>query len=285
MSNDSSHNEEYPELGKLLKSLPKKAASPDFEMRLQRRIKEGKSVIPEKGFTEKEFSSFRIPTFAFSLMTLLVVGTIAYYAYFRSPEVQQLPEQEIPVLNDRESAPVQSSPDKAISPDQSTPDIHIKEQTTDAAVTTQQSQETGETSASVKQEAEPKQKQLMEYRALPRKTEPLNSETKENAIQEESRQEVGLPPAQMAAPVQEDPRQEQEITLPEKKNDAISAPTYLPPQIPVSKGIAPALKSATQLNAFIERDSVMIRDSIRADSLQKLLKLNRKNQKIRKPFN
>ncbi len=285
MSNEPSHNEEYPELRKLLKSLPKKAASPDFEMRLQQRINEGKSTLPEKGFAEKEFSPFRIPTFAFSLMTLIVVGTIAYYAYVRNPEVQQLPEKEIPVLNDRESAPVQSSPDKAITPDQSKPDINIKEQTTDAAVTTQQSQETGEISTSVKQEAEPKQKQLMEYRALPQKTEPLNAETKENNIQEESRQEVGLPPAQMAAPVQEDARQEQEITLPEKKNDAVSAPMYLPPQVPVSKSVAPALKSAAQLNSFVERDSAMIRDSIKADSLQKLLKLNRKNQRIRKPFN
>lgn len=283
MSNEPSHNEDHPELRKLLKALPKKTASADFEMRLQRRLNEGKSSTQSETFFGKLFDSFRVPAFAYSLMTLLVVGTISYYAFFRDTGSPRLPEREIPVLNDR--APEQPSADKVIPQEATTTNQTVDERAKDAVK--------GKSQVSTEQlpeQASKPEKELLQFRSVPQKSEQANVEMKENLIDEAPRQEVSAPAQEMSAPVQDEVRQEEQISLPEKKSDG-NVQSIVPQSenvtAPLLNKILPQMKSAGQLNAFVERDSTTIRDSIKADSLMKLqkLKLLRQNQRIRKPNN
>jgi hypothetical protein len=102
--NEHQHDSEYQRLRKLLKELPKMDASPDFEMKLQRRIHQE---------SEDKFrfldSIRRIPVFAYSLVTILLVGGISYYAFFKHgsiPSQEQLPPDHVVIPLPEKSAAV-----------------------------------------------------------------------------------------------------------------------------------------------------------------------------------
>lgn len=100
--NEQEHDNEYQRLRKLLKELPMVDASPDFEMKLQRRIHQ------ESAAKFRFFASLRrIPVFAYSLVTLLLVGGISYYAFFKHgsiPSQEQVPPDHVVIPLPEKSA-------------------------------------------------------------------------------------------------------------------------------------------------------------------------------------
>lgn len=93
------HNDEHDPVRKLLKQLPPVKASSDFEQRLQRRISSGEVKSESEGFIDKLFRPSRLPAFVYSLATVIVLGTIAYYA-FRNAGIT--PAENIASLQDKE---------------------------------------------------------------------------------------------------------------------------------------------------------------------------------------
>jgi hypothetical protein len=109
LTDPEQHNDDPHPVRKLLKRLPKVEASADFEQRLQRRIAEEgkKSAMP--GRWKELLLPKRIPVFAYSLVTLVVVGVVSYYSIFRSG---RMPRKEIPIVQENEktiSAPASES--------------------------------------------------------------------------------------------------------------------------------------------------------------------------------
>lgn len=103
MENTEEHNDNQENIRRLLKELPKVQASPDFEQRLQRRI----SHETTPGWLERFFRPARIPAFAYSLTTVVVVGIISYYAFFRPGTA---PRPELPPVQDSLKIAAQSEP-------------------------------------------------------------------------------------------------------------------------------------------------------------------------------
>ena len=85
---------------RLLKELPKVEASPDFEMRLHRGIEEAKNASSDGNILASVKRRFAFPAYAYSLLTVVVVMLISYYAFFRSSEDPALPGFDRPVLRD-----------------------------------------------------------------------------------------------------------------------------------------------------------------------------------------
>ena len=117
---------EYERLRKLLKELPKAGASKNFEANLQRRIQYSLSDGYRNGFLGFLAPLRRVPTLAYSLVTLLLVGGISYYAFFKHGSI---PSQE------------QSPPDRGVIliPEKSTtviPADTVREKRAGAAVDT-----------------------------------------------------------------------------------------------------------------------------------------------------
>ena len=99
MNNAEEQKGKRQEVDKLLKGLPKVQASADFEERLHRRIAETATDRPAGGWIKHVFGTRPIPALAYSLSTLVLVGIISYYAFFRSGSVPT-PEQLVPPQTD-----------------------------------------------------------------------------------------------------------------------------------------------------------------------------------------
>jgi hypothetical protein len=83
------HDDNQHPLRKLLQGLPKVAAAPDFDERLQRRV----AAMEDRD--RATWFQRCIPAFAYSVLTLVVVGVISYYAFLRvSPNGKQIPSSE-----------------------------------------------------------------------------------------------------------------------------------------------------------------------------------------------
>jgi hypothetical protein len=95
--------EEHLPVRRLLKELPAVKASPDFEQRLLRRIKEG---APAAAPDAPKRRLLAVPVFAYSLLTLLLVGVISYYTFYRSSDA--------PVM--RDSAPREPAERRSAAP-------------------------------------------------------------------------------------------------------------------------------------------------------------------------
>lgn len=96
-------HEEHRPVRRLLKELPKVEASPDFEQRLQRRIREGGSLPASASGGAERARGFTIPVFAYSLLTVLLVGLISYYSFFRTAETPVVPKAVRPAPAERRS--------------------------------------------------------------------------------------------------------------------------------------------------------------------------------------
>jgi hypothetical protein len=94
MKNEEEQKDKRREVDKLLKGLQKVQASPDFEERLHRRIAETAAGRPAGGWWIHVFGPRRIPALAYSLATLVLVGIVSYYAFFRSGNVPT-PQQSL----------------------------------------------------------------------------------------------------------------------------------------------------------------------------------------------
>jgi hypothetical protein len=79
--------------------LPKVQASADFEQRLQRRLAGNVESPATGGWLGKFLAPRRIPVFAYSLATLVLVGVVSYFAFFRSGIV---PRGEQPMILETE---------------------------------------------------------------------------------------------------------------------------------------------------------------------------------------
>ena len=99
MNNAEEQKGKRQEVDKLLKGLPKVQASADFEERLHRRIAETATDRPAGGWIKHVFGKRPIPALAYSLSTLVLVGIVSYYAFFRSGSVPT-PEQLVPPQTD-----------------------------------------------------------------------------------------------------------------------------------------------------------------------------------------
>ncbi len=87
------HDNDNASVRKALKESRRVKASPDFEARLQRRIAESREVPALSRFWESVRLPNRIPAFAYSLATVVVLSVASYYVFFRTGDV---PKQESP---------------------------------------------------------------------------------------------------------------------------------------------------------------------------------------------
>jgi hypothetical protein len=104
-------NDNDPQMRKLLSNLPKVKAQPDFEQHLHRRIAGEKDKRPPSILESLKLK--RIPMVAYSLATLVILGTIVYYAFFRSGT---LPNREFPLIQKNESSSQQQVQDQSGKP-------------------------------------------------------------------------------------------------------------------------------------------------------------------------
>src|ERR1051325_3445927 len=91
MNEPKEHPEDQNSIRKLLKELPKVEASADFEKRLEQRIAGDPALGSQPGWFGNLLGSHRIPAFGYSLATLVLVGVVSYYAFFRSGTVPMRP--------------------------------------------------------------------------------------------------------------------------------------------------------------------------------------------------
>ncbi|GEM_PF-5576347 len=89
----NTHDDDNANVRKSLNESRRVKASADFEARLQRRIAAAAAVPWHRRLWEKLRMQNRIPAFAYSLATVVVLSVASYYVFFRSGAV---PRQELP---------------------------------------------------------------------------------------------------------------------------------------------------------------------------------------------
>lgn len=77
MMNESLKHNDDEEVKKLLRALPKVQASNDFDVRLQKKIAQGRS----KKRVIEYILSHPVPSFAYSLLVVVMLASVWYYAY------------------------------------------------------------------------------------------------------------------------------------------------------------------------------------------------------------
>lgn len=264
MSKDQQHDPgEHDPLRRLLRGLPKSEASPDFELRLHKRIRESSGAPERSGDRSPERRRFAIPAFAYSLLTVLAVGLISYYAFLDTPESPPATDSAPPAGADAQKA---APPASTAVPEASAPSKSDDVQ--ESAPTS--GRETAPAGQGPSADAPPKRaaRQIPQTKA-------------EEQPAVEHRQEASTPPpppvtpkdeeaAGIAAPSAADPRQnlqqqQKEIGLP----DAGRTPIFGPSPAPLSRGLAPAQRP--MLNIAPELlDTAVSKDSVAKDSLDRL---------------
>jgi len=86
----------------LLKSLPRVDATDDFEVRLQRRIAEEESRKDRSGILAWLPGVRRIPVFAYSVVSVMVVGIVSYFLLMRTTPVAPPPHERLVVPENKE---------------------------------------------------------------------------------------------------------------------------------------------------------------------------------------
>ena len=105
-----------------LQSAPRIKAAPDFEERLFRRIEAERNETRKPSFLGSLFTAWRVPSIAYSIATLVILGVVVYTAFFRSGS---LPTQEM-ISGERQESPVNKpiangQPPSAVSPSSAIP--------------------------------------------------------------------------------------------------------------------------------------------------------------------
>ncbi len=101
--NDTNGNDErgHP-VRRLLKSLPQVESTEDFEARLQRRIAEEEGREDTSGIFAWLAGIRRIPVFAYSMISVIVVGVVSYFLLIRTSPVAPPAHERLAIPENRE---------------------------------------------------------------------------------------------------------------------------------------------------------------------------------------
>jgi hypothetical protein len=105
MTDTNGNGEKGHPVRKLLKSLPGVHATDDFEVRLQRRIAEEESRRNRSGILAWLPGVRRIPVFAYSVVSVMVVGIVSYFLLMRTTPVAPPQERLVIPENKEEIVP------------------------------------------------------------------------------------------------------------------------------------------------------------------------------------
>lgn len=102
MSDSNENDEREHSVRKLLKSLPRVVARDDFEARLQRRIAEEERRKDKSGIFAWLPGIRRIPVFAYSVISVMVVGVVSYFLLMRTTPVAPPPQERLVIPENKE---------------------------------------------------------------------------------------------------------------------------------------------------------------------------------------
>ncbi|MBI1805438.1 MAG: hypothetical protein HYR76_00110 [Ignavibacteria bacterium] len=265
MSDISHHSDEGDDkLRKVLRDVPTVNASPDFEERLQRRINEGGSGKKVTSIFGQLLAPRRIPVFAYSLLTVIVVGVFSYYMFFRTNVTSVDQIRQIPSVDEKAKPTVPAVPQlqQGIDESHSTGQVIFKdkelEYKPDLAIPLK-------TQSKVSQEYKRKIDQPVEERDEAERPEDKRMKTE----------------AQQAAPM----REEVSGSQVEK-----AAPTQMLQQTGAQDITVPMKKQHVQQRTYNysvqSQHSSALSDSLRKDSLQRVqreVQMLQQKAKVKKP--
>jgi len=121
MIDTTDHEEHDHPVRKILRSLPKVDSPEDFENRLERRIAEDEAV--SHSFLDLIIQPRRIPVYAFSAITMAIVGVFAYYVFVQTnvvpePVLEQQKTVEQPAVPEPGQAQTAGRSDEHLRPAQ-----------------------------------------------------------------------------------------------------------------------------------------------------------------------
>ncbi|HZY09757.1 MAG TPA: hypothetical protein VFF29_01255 [Bacteroidota bacterium] len=286
-------------LHRLMKSLPRVKASPDFEARLQRRILEESKSRGIFGLFTKTSSLMRLPAFAYSLIALISVGLGSYYIYLRVGVSPIVPSESIPSNQQYENETKQKSTggqsgiDRSDARSESTPKDQLSRRI-DAPVTagkqsavsdeTKKPQTDDQLSIPPTEQFQELEKAKSDYpkKIREQNLEPASvSRSQKEAVVQEPTQEIKLmDKLESGQGIEAQQFQKVQVDRVSKDRDRTMAPLQSP------EGGYRIRAGASTIQSQYQRDSAILADSIKQDSLmrlQKKLQLQRQQLKIKKP--